>query len=77
MKKIVILIVILGIALSFSCKKTELEEITTFKGRVLTNGTEDIVLSNNGEMPLVAIYKIDKASFAGSSDSHFTGKFQG
>lgn len=65
---------------NYSCKKTELEKVTTFEGTVLTNGTEDIVLDNNGKMPSVAIYKIDKASLQeekiASSVVNSKGEFQ-
>lgn len=57
-----ILAFLLALSLHFSCSKSDLEETTVFKGRVFTNGTEDIVISNNGRMPRVVIYKFNKLS---------------
>lgn len=58
MKKIAIFIVILGMALSYSCKKDENKLVhTTFKGQLVLNGTDEpIEISNELIRPKVAIY---------------------
>jgi hypothetical protein len=58
MKKIALYIVILGMALSYSCKKDENKLVhTTFKGQLVLNGTDEpIEISNELPRPKVAIY---------------------
>ncbi|OIP00043.1 MAG: hypothetical protein AUJ98_09265 [Bacteroidetes bacterium CG2_30_33_31] len=58
MKKIAIYIVILGMALSYSCKKEENKLVNTiFKGQLVVNGTDEpIEISNEIPRPKVAIY---------------------
>jgi hypothetical protein len=58
MKKIAIFIVILGMALSYSCKKDENKLVNTiFKGQLVLNGTDEpIEISNEQPRPKVAIY---------------------
>ena len=58
MKKIALYIVILGLALSYSCKKEENKLVNTiFKGQLVLNGTDEpIEISNELPRPKVAIY---------------------
>jgi hypothetical protein len=56
MKKIAIFIVILGMTLSYSCKKDKLST-TIISGQLRTNGTEDVILMNTEiDRPTVDIY---------------------
>ena len=58
MKKIAIVILILVIAFSFSCKKETKNLHTTINGTLLTNGTNDkIKISTELSLPMVKLYK--------------------
>jgi len=58
MKKIAIIILVLAVAFSNSCKKEEhIKVITIFKGQLRTNGTEDAIrMSIELDRPIVEIY---------------------
>jgi hypothetical protein len=66
MKKIAIIILVLGIAFSYSCKKEEGKEVsTTIMGQLRTNGTQDpIKVSVEIDNPIVTIYhEIDQVGY--------------
>jgi len=70
MKKIAIVILVLGIALSYSCKKEEGKEVsTTIMGQLRTNGTQDpIKVSVEIDNPIVTIYHvIDQVGYTSTS----------
>jgi len=57
MKKIAIVILVLGIALSYSCKKEEKRVSTTITGTLIVNGTNDpIKISKELKKPQVVLY---------------------
>jgi hypothetical protein len=56
MKKIAILLLLIGIAFSYSCKKNEKVQ-TTITGTLITNGTNDPVqLSTEMPNPVVILF---------------------
>ncbi len=58
MKKIAIVVLVLGIAFSYSCKKETKNLHTTINGTLLTNGTNDkIKISTELSLPMVKLYK--------------------
>ncbi len=60
MKKIAIVILVLAVALSYSCKKEEGKEVsTTISGQLRTNGTQDpIKVSVEIDNPIVTVYHV-------------------
>lgn len=57
MKKIAIIIIVLGMAFSYSCKKDK-EVSTSISGQLRTNGTEDIIkMSTEVSHPVVVLYE--------------------
>ena len=70
MKKIAILILVLGIALSYSCKKDKIVS-TTISGQVRTNGSQDIIRMNTElDQPVLNIYLVGGSSGIGTGSSH-------
>jgi hypothetical protein len=63
MKKVVIIILVLGIALSYSCKKNRKVQ-TSINGTLITNGTNDpIKLSPELKSPRVVLFHQDGGGF--------------
>ncbi|MCK5856089.1 MAG: hypothetical protein KAG64_01290 [Bacteroidales bacterium] len=57
MKKIAIVILVIGIVLSYSCKKEEKKVATTINGTLIVNGTNDpIKISTELKKPQVILY---------------------
>ncbi len=68
MKKTAIVLFVLVIAFSYSCKKEGKEVSTTISGQIRTNGTEDpIRLNNELDNPVIDIYHvIDQVGYTSS-----------
>jgi len=70
MKKLAIIIIVLGIILSYSCNKEKIVS-TTIRGQVRTNGSEDIIrMSPELDQPVLNIYHVGGSSGIGTGSSH-------
>ncbi len=70
MKKTAIIILVLGIALSYSCNKDKIVS-TTISGQVRTNGSQDIIRMNSElDQPELNIYIVGESGGVGSGSNH-------
>ena len=70
MKKIAIVVLMLGITFSYSCKKDKIVS-TTIRGQVRTNGSQDIIRMNSElNQPVLNIYHVGGSSGIGTGSSH-------